>query len=75
MADRPDLDEALHTIFERAEYAVRLAGEAYMTPDGEDEGGKIDPIHPYADHIIKDTVPLAIIGLFLLAWKSQDHSA
>jgi hypothetical protein len=73
MSYRPSLEEALESIAERVEYAARLATEAYQTPDNEDEKGKpVDPIHDYADHIVKDTVPLAVLGLFLLANKNTE---
>ena len=73
--ERPDLDEALSIIFYRCEYAARLAGEAYRTPDGEDDEGKVDPIHPYAAQVLTEAVPLAAIGLFILAFKNQPSEA
>lgn len=63
---RPSLDEALESIRERVEYAVCLAAEAYSTPDPDDDSGKgAQPIHRYADYIVKETLPLAVFGLFL----------
>jgi hypothetical protein len=72
---RPDLDEALESIGERVEYAIRLATEAHMTDDcTEDDEGKIDPIHAYADGVIKDTIPMAVLGLFLLAYRPRPNN-
>jgi hypothetical protein len=70
---RPNLDDALESIFERCEHAVTLAAEAYQTPDGDDETGEMDPIFAYSESVTKDAFELAVIGLFILARRSSDH--
>ena len=71
--DRPDIEEALESLTERAEHALTLAAEAYQTPDGEDEKGNLDPIFAYSAHKTRDTFPLAVIGLFYLLAKQQER--
>jgi len=67
MMARPDLDEVLWRTFERVEHALRQADEAYMTDDSEDsDGNPIDPIHRYAEAMVKNAVPIATLGLFLV---------
>jgi hypothetical protein len=70
VARRPDIDEALEALSERVEYALRLAAEAYSTPDGEDENGKLDPIFAYTEHVVSEVVPLAVLGLFALSARA-----
>lgn len=68
----PSLDEALESIRERVEHAASIVTEAYVTPDDDDDSGEGgQPIHRYADHILKEASQLAVLGLFLLLAKAS----
>lgn len=70
---RPSLDEALDRVRECCSHALCLAAEAGVTPDGEDDDGKTHPIHAYSESVLRDTLPLAVIGLFLLQWPGSQN--
>jgi len=69
---RPEtLDETIREIFDAVFHAAQVRIEARGTNDDEDDDGKpIDPIHRYADALVKEAVPLAVIGLFLIGYRS-----
>ena len=67
-----DLDDAVEQIYDAVYHAASIKLEARGTPDDEDENGEpINPIHAYAEHCIKDAMPLAIVGVFLILYRRE----